>query len=64
MGSGIDYLINRQCFIMHPRGIKWTNKVRTNVESPTFVELENSTNWERVYDKKQIRMLAFKHKVG
>ncbi len=64
MGSGIDYLINRQCFIMHPRGIKWTNKVRTNVESPTFVELENSTNWERVYDKKQIRMVAFKHKVG
>lgn len=64
MGSGIDYLINRQCFIMHPRGIKWTNKVRTNVESPTFVELENPTNWERVYDKKQIRMVAFKHKVG
>ena len=64
IGSGIDYLINRQCFIMHPRGIKWTNKVRTNVESPTFVELENSTNWERVYDKKQIRMVAFKHKVG
>ena len=64
MGSGIDYLINRQCFIMHPRGIKWTNTARVNVETPTFKELENPTNWERVYDKKQIRMVAFKHKVG
>lgn len=64
MGSGIDYLINRQCFIMHPRGIKWTNTARANVETPTFKELENPTNWERVYDKKQIRMVAFKHKVG
>lgn len=64
MGSGIDYLINRQCFIMHPRGIKWTNTERVNVETPTFKELENPTNWERVYDKKQIRMVAFKHKVG
>lgn len=64
MGSGIDYLINRQCFIMHPRGIKWTNTERANVETPTFKELENPTNWERVYDKKQIRMVAFKHKVG
>lgn len=64
MGSGIDYLINRQCFIMHPRGIKWTNTARVNVETPTFTELENPTNWERVYDKKQIRMVAFKHKVG
>lgn len=64
MGSGIDYLINRQCFIMHPRGIKWTNTKRDNVESPTFEELENPLNWERVYDKKQIRIVAFNHKVG
>lgn len=64
MGSGIDYLINRQCFIMHPRGIKWTNTARANVETPTFTELENPENWQRVYESKQIRMVAFKHKVG
>lgn len=64
MGSGVDYLINRQCFIMHPRGIKWTNTSREHVESPTFTELENATNWKRVYEPKQIRMVAFKHKVG
>lgn len=64
MGSGIDYLINRQCFIMHPRGIKWTNLHREHVETPTFEELENPENWERVYEPKQIRMVAFKHKVA
>ncbi len=64
MGSGVDYLINRQVFIMHPRGIKWTNLHRANVETPTYEELENPLNWERVYEPKQIRMVAFKHKVG
>lgn len=64
MGSGVDYLINRQVLIMHPRGIKWTNTNRTNVESPTFEELEDATNWQRVYEPKQIRMVAFKHKIG
>ena len=64
MGSGIDYLINRQVFIMHPRGVKWTNTNRTNVETPTFTELEDAENWKRVYEPKQIRMVAFKHKVG
>lgn len=64
MGSGVDYLINRQVLIMHPRGIKWTNTNRANVESPTFDELEDATNWQRVYEPKQIRMVAFKHKIG
>ena len=64
MGSGIDYLITRQAFIMHPRGIKWTNLHREHVETPTFAELENPENWQRVYEPKQIRMVAFKHKVG
>lgn len=64
MGSGIDYLINRKTFILHPRGIKWTNKVRTNVETPLRSELANAMNWERVYEPKQIRIVAFKHKIG
>ena len=62
-GSGIDYLINRKTFIMHPRGIKWTNAVRANVETPLEAELANAANWERVYEPKQIRIVAFKHKI-
>ena len=64
MGSGIDYLINRKTFIMHPRGIKWTDAVRTNVETPLESELANAENWLRVYEPKQIRIVAFKHKIA
>lgn len=63
-GSGVDYLINRKTFIMHPRGIKWTNLVREHVETPTKEELMNAKNYERVYEPKQIRIVAFKHKIG
>lgn len=63
-GAGIDYLYNRKCFILHPRGIKWTNAVRAAVESPTREELANAKNWQRVYEPKQIRIVAFKHKIG
>lgn len=63
-GSGVDYLINRKVFILHPRGIKWTNAVRANVETPTRSELSNAENWERVYEPKQIRVVALKHKLG
>lgn len=63
-GSGVDYLINRHAFILHPRGIKWTDEERENVESPTRTELSNAKNWQRVYEPKQIRIVAFKHQLG
>ena len=63
-GSGIDYLINRKTFILHPRGIKWTDASITNAESPTRTELATATNWSRVYEDKAIRMVALKHKIG
>lgn len=63
-GSGVNYLINRRCFIMHPRGIAWQNRVRANVESVSREELANATNWKRVYDSKQVKIVAFKHKLG
>lgn len=62
-GSGVDYLINRNVFIMHPRGVKWTDAVREKVETPTRLELANPQNYQRVYEPKQIRMVAFKHKL-
>lgn len=60
--AGEDILINRQHFILHPRGVKFTN---TSVvgESPTNTELESQTNWSRVYENKNIRIVAFKHKI-
>ena len=63
-GSGVDYLINRRPFILHPRGVAFKNKVRANAENVTREELADATNWARVYEPKQIRMVAFKHKIG
>ncbi|WP_196603082.1 major capsid protein [Pectinatus frisingensis] len=62
-GSGVDYLINRKTMIMHPRGVKFTNERVAKVEGPSRAELQNAQNWKPVYEAKQIRIVAFKHKI-
>lgn len=61
--AGDDILINRQHFVLHPRGVKWTD---TSVvgSSPTNAEASIGANWLRVYDNKNIRIVCFKHKIG
>ena len=63
-GGGVDYLINRKAFILHPRGIAYTGAVRTHVETPLRTELANPANWNPVYESKQLRIVAIKHKIG
>lgn len=63
-GSGVNYLISRKAFIMHPRGVAWKNKTRTHAESVSRTELKDAGNWERVYEPKQIRIVKFVHKLG
>jgi hypothetical protein len=60
--QGDDILINRRHFVLHPRGVRWQG-VPAGV-SPTNVELETGTNWLRVYDVKNLRVVAFKHKIA
>ena len=67
--AGEDVLINRRHFVVHPRGVKWvgTAVISTGDASsghPTRAELATGTNWTRVYDNKQIRVVAFKHKLA
>lgn len=63
-GGGVDYLINRKAFILHPRGIAYTGAVRENVETPLRAELGMAENWNPVYEPKQLRIVAIKHKIG
>ena len=63
-GSGIDYLINRRTTILHPRGIAWQNAEVEKTEGPSRTEVANPKNWKPVYEPKQIRIVAFKHKLG
>lgn len=61
--SGEEFLINRRIFILHPRGIKW---LETSVagDTPSNVELETGTNWERTYEPKAIRTIKFIFRIG
>ena len=63
-GGGVDYLINRKAFILHPRGIAYTGAKREHVETPPRAELAMAENWNPVYEPKQLRIVAIKHKIG
>lgn len=60
--AGDDILINRQHFVLHPRGVKFTNASVTG-PSPTNAEVEAAANWDRVYEKKNVRLIKFVHKI-
>ncbi len=55
--AGDDILTNRRHFILHPRGIKFTSASVAG-SSPTNTELEAEANWDRVYESKQMRLVA------
>lgn len=60
--AGDDILINRQHFVLHPRGVKFTNASVAG-SSPTNAECEAAANWDRVYEKKNVRLIKFVHKI-
>jgi hypothetical protein len=59
---GQEWIVNRKQWTMHPRGIRWVGSA-VNASGPTNTELATAANWERVYDPKLIRLVAFKHKL-
>jgi len=62
-GLGEDILYSRQHFILHPRGIAWTETAVLGA-TPTFAEIATAGNWNKVYDTKNIRIIVFKHKLA
>lgn len=57
-GVGVDTLITRRQFVLHPNGIKWTDSV-VGGEFPTNAELANVSNWDRVYAERKQIPIAF-----
>jgi hypothetical protein len=53
-------LINRRRYILHPRGVKFTS-ASVAADSPTAAELETSSNWVRVWENKNVRLVAITH---
>lgn len=55
--GGNDVLITRQHFLMHPRGIKFTDTTVAG-SSPTNAESALAANWDRVYERENVRIAA------
>ena len=53
-------LINRRRYILHPRGVKFTS-ASVAADSPTNAELETAANWTRVFENKNVRIVAIDH---
>lgn len=60
--AGDDILINRQAFVLHPRGVKFTN-VKVSGATPSNAEVALAENWDRVYENKNIRIIKFTYKL-
>ena len=52
--------INRRRYILHPRGVKFTSASVAGA-SPTNAELETAANWVRVFENKNVRIVAVDH---
>lgn len=61
--AGDDILINRQSFVLHPRGVKF-NAATVAGATPSNAEVELDTNWTRMYENKNIRIVKFKYKLA
>lgn len=56
LGSGgTDILVTRRAFLLHPRGIRFVGTPANGV-SPTNAELAAAASWDRVYDRKNVRL--------
>ena len=53
-------LINRRRYILHPRGVKFAS-ASVAADSPTNAELETSSNWVRVWEAKNVRVVCVEH---
>lgn len=60
--AGEDILVTRRAFVLHPFGIKW--KGTPEGVTPTNAELATGDNWEKVYEDKNIGIVAIQHQVA
>ncbi|QGH03542.1 major capsid protein [Streptococcus dysgalactiae] len=61
--AGVDEVFTRRAFVYHPYGVKFKSTTVTG-ETPSNAELATATNWEKVYEDKNIGIVAIKHKAS
>ncbi len=62
-----NYLINRWCQIIHPRGFSWVadgdHYNNPSDKYPDNIDLEAAPNWKLVVDHKKVPMACLRHKL-
>ena len=59
LGFGTDLLYTRRHYSIHPLGTAFQSASVAGI-SPTNTELADATNWSRVYNKENVRFVAYK----
>lgn len=59
--ASVDYLINRQAKVLHPKGISWIGAAHISGATPSNSEFATGTNWNRVADIKKIGIVKLVH---
>ena len=57
-GGGETRLILRWRQLIHPLGLSWLKASQAKKAAPTWAELALAANWDRLYDRSNIRMAA------
>lgn len=60
--AGEDHLITRRHMVLHPRGVKWVGSATGG--GPANSALATGSNWTRVYEAKNVRMVLLRHKIA
>ena len=59
-GAGVETLVERKEWIIHPEGYAWQEDTVTG-QSPTISEFETAANWARVFDRENVGLAFFVH---
>lgn len=65
--TATDYLINRWCQVIHPRGFSWENDgtlLDPTKYYPNYGDLEIASNWKLATDHKKVAIACLRHKIG
>lgn len=66
--GGKDYLINRWCEIIHPRGLSWVADVEDYTKPtspyPQNVDLAKPANWKLAVDHKKVGVACLRHRLA
>lgn len=59
-GAGVETLVERKQWMFHPEGYQW---LEANVAggSPTVAEFEDESNWQRNFERANVRMAFYVH---